>query len=59
MAAGLAAAKARGRKLGRRTVLYPEREAAVREMLAGGMNISQVARVTGIARATLYRHLAA
>lgn len=56
IAAGLAAAKSRGRKLGRRTVMDEEREAAVREMLASGMSISQVARVTGIGRATLYRH---
>ena len=57
--AGLAAAKARGRKLGRATVVSDERAAAVRQMLADGMNISQVARVTGISRATLYRHSAA
>jgi DNA invertase Pin-like site-specific DNA recombinase len=56
IAAGLAAAKARGRKLGRATVLPDERAAAIREMLAGGMSVSQVARVTGVSRATLYRH---
>ncbi len=54
--AGLAAAKARGRKLGRATVFSDERVAAVRDMLEGGMSMSQVARVTGISRATLYRH---
>lgn len=54
--AGLAAARARGHKLGRKTVLDEERVTAVREMLAGGMSMSQVARVTGIGRATLYRH---
>lgn len=56
IAAGLAAAKARGAQLGRRTVLSDERADAVRDMLAQGMSVSQVARVTGISRATLYRH---
>jgi DNA invertase Pin-like site-specific DNA recombinase len=56
IAAGLAAAKSRGRKLGRRRVLSDERLSVVREMLTTGMSVSQVARVTGISRATLYRH---
>ena len=56
VSAGLAAAKARGKKLGRASVLTDERKAAVREMLAGGMSVSQVARVAKIGRATLYRH---
>ena len=56
IAAGLQAAKARGRKLGRRSVIDDERTVVVRKMLADGMNASQVARVTGIGRATLYRH---
>jgi DNA invertase Pin-like site-specific DNA recombinase len=56
IAAGLASAKARGARLGRRTVLPDERLAAIREMLATGMSVSQVARVTGVSRATLYRH---
>ena len=56
IADGLASARARGRKLGRATVLPDERAAAIREMLAGGMSVSQVARVTGVSRATLYRH---
>lgn len=34
----------------------PERLDAVRSMLASGASMSQVARVTGISRATLYRH---
>ncbi len=54
--AGLASAKASGQKLGRASVISDERAAAVRQMLASGMNVSQVARVTGIGRATLYRH---
>jgi DNA invertase Pin-like site-specific DNA recombinase len=56
IAAGLAAARSRGAKLGRRTVLSDERASAVREMFSAGMSVSQVARVTGISRATLYRH---
>ena len=36
-----------------------ERASAVRVMLASAMSTSQVARVTGIGRATLYRHLGA
>jgi DNA invertase Pin-like site-specific DNA recombinase len=54
--AGLTAAKARGYKLGRRTVLSDERTAAVRSLLDGGMSMPQVARAVGISRATLYRH---
>lgn len=57
ISAGLQAAKARGRQLGRRTVLGDERMASVKEMLVGGMSMSQIARVTGVSRATLYRHI--
>lgn len=53
---GLAAAKARGRRLGRAEVITPERADAIRELLESGMSMSQVARVTGVGRATLYRH---
>jgi DNA invertase Pin-like site-specific DNA recombinase len=56
IAAGLAAARARGRHLGRNTALTAERLSVIREMLAGGASMSQVARVTGLGRATLYRH---
>lgn len=54
--AGIAAARARNRRLGRPSVVDDERAAVVREMLASGKSVSQVARVTGISRATLYRH---
>ena len=37
-------------------VINEERIAAIREMLDSGMSVSQVARVTGIGRAKLYRH---
>ncbi|MHB8689014.1 MAG: recombinase family protein [Candidatus Dormibacteraceae bacterium] len=53
---GLAAAKARNRKLGRPTVLTEERLADIREAIASGKSISQVARSMRISRATLYRH---
>ena len=53
--AGLAAARARGSRLGRPTVLSHERQDAVRGMLSAGSSVSQVARITGISRATLYR----
>ena len=57
IAAGLAAARKRGRHLGRKTVIDPEKENVIKEMLTSGMSRSQVARVTGIGRTTLYRHL--
>lgn len=46
-----------GSHLGRTyTVLSQERAAPIREMLGSAMSMSQVARVMGLARATLYRH---
>jgi DNA invertase Pin-like site-specific DNA recombinase len=58
--AGLAAARARGRVGGRKPVLTPEKAAAARKMYdAGEMPISEIARVLGVSRATLYRHLSA
>jgi DNA invertase Pin-like site-specific DNA recombinase len=56
IAAGLAAARARGSKLGRKTVMTDDRTALVRELLDGGASLSQVARTLRISRATLYRH---
>lgn len=56
IAAGLASARARNRKLGRPSVLNEERLADIREALASGKSISQVARSMRISRATLYRH---
>jgi len=53
---GLASARARNRKLGRPSVLNEERLADIREALASGKSISQVARSMRISRATLYRH---
>lgn len=54
--AGLAAARARGSHLGRPTVLSQKLAAPIREMLRSGMSMSPAARITGLARATLYRH---
>ena len=55
--AGLAAARARGRNGGRPVLLTPEKVAAAEAMRAGGQPIAQIARVLGVHRATLYRHL--
>jgi DNA invertase Pin-like site-specific DNA recombinase len=58
--AGLAAARARGRTGGRPTVWTPEKLQAARSMHASGEHdISTIARVLGVSRATLYRGLAA
>ena len=57
--AGLAAARARGRVGGRPTVWTDEKLQAARAMHATGEHdISSIARVLGISRATLYRGLA-
>ena len=55
--AGLAAARARGRTGGRPLALTPEKIAAAEAMRGGGQPIAQIARVLGVHRATLYRHL--
>jgi hypothetical protein len=38
-------------------MLTPEKVAAAQAMRAGGQSIVQIARVPGVHRATLYRHL--
>jgi DNA invertase Pin-like site-specific DNA recombinase len=55
--AGLEAARTRGQRLGRRSVMTPSRQRVVREMLERGESVAEVARATGVSRATLYRHL--
>jgi DNA invertase Pin-like site-specific DNA recombinase len=55
--AGVAAARARGRKPGRPTSLPPDRFTAARDLLAAGHNHSDVARTLHVARTTLYRAL--
>ena len=55
--AGLAAARARGRVGGRPTVWTPEKLATARSMLESGHDVSTVARVLGVSRASVYRML--
>lgn len=54
---GLAAARARGRKGGRRPVMSAEQVTAARRMLDAGDSTTAVAKIFGVHRATLYRHL--
>jgi len=55
--AGLAAARARGRTGGRPSAITREKLAAAHVMRASGQSMVQIARVLGVHRATLYRHL--
>ena len=55
--AGLAAAKARGQKLGRRRKLTPRQVEHGRALLDGGETGHAVAQTLGVSRATLYRAL--
>lgn len=55
--AGLAQARAEGRLGGRKTVMSPERVSVASALLAEGRPVSEVARVLGVGRATLYRAL--
>jgi transposase-like protein len=56
--AGLAAARARGKRLGRPPALTPEQLAEVRELLARpDSTVSGVARQLGVSRSTLYKYL--
>ena len=58
--AGLAAARARGRKGGRPTVMTPHKLAAARSLRATTeMTLTQIAAQLGISRTTLVTHLAA
>jgi DNA invertase Pin-like site-specific DNA recombinase len=58
-AAGLAAARARGRRGGRPTVWTPAKLATARAMHASGQHdIATIARVLGVSRASVYRALA-
>jgi DNA invertase Pin-like site-specific DNA recombinase len=52
--AGLAAAKRRGRKLGRRPVLSPKQIARARHMIQRGLSAQEVAGHFSVARSTLY-----
>lgn len=57
--AGLAAARARGRRGGRPRALTPEKLKTARAMHSSGdHDVSSIARVLGVSRATIYRALA-
>lgn len=53
--AGLAAAKRRGRMIGRRPALTPAKLAHARLLIAGGETPAEVARSMQVGRSTLYR----
>ena len=56
--AGIAAARARGKRLGRPPALTPEQLRDVRELLLRpGQTVAGVAREVGVSRSTLYKYL--
>ena len=57
--AGLQAARARGRVGGRPTVFTEERRKTALAMRSAGEDVSTIARVLGVSRASVYRSLAA
>ena len=60
--AGLAAARARGRKGGRPTVMTPEKLAVARQMIDdpdADHTVTTVAKTIGVSRSALYRAMAA
>jgi DNA invertase Pin-like site-specific DNA recombinase len=58
--AGLAAARARGRRGGRPTVMTPAKLVAAQELYAGGrLTLGQIATQLGVGRSTLVKHLGA
>ncbi|MCD2196575.1 recombinase family protein [Actinomycetospora endophytica] len=55
---GLAAARARGQRLGRPPALTPEQVHQARTMLARPENsVASIARMLGVSRSTLYKHV--
>jgi len=57
--AGLAAARARGRMGGRKPSLTPRKVKVARQMYAEqDCTVAEIAKVLGVSRATIYRHLA-
>lgn len=55
---GLAAARARGRMGGRKPSLSPKQIQLARQMYAeGDTKVAEIAKVLGVSRATIYRHL--
>jgi DNA invertase Pin-like site-specific DNA recombinase len=57
--AGMAAAKRRGQKLGRRRKLTVEQIRHARQLIVGGESPGTVARSRGVGRSTLYEALKA
>lgn len=56
--AGLTAARARGRMGGRKPSLSPKKIQVARKMYADGdSTVTEIAKVLGVSRATIYRHL--
>lgn len=55
--AGLAAAKRKGKRLGRRPALFGPQIEHARKLIAGGESASDVAKTLNVARSTLYLHL--
>lgn len=56
--AGLAAARARGRVGGRRSALTPQKAAVARRLYDSREHtVAEIAKVLGVSRATIYRHL--
>jgi DNA invertase Pin-like site-specific DNA recombinase len=55
--AGLAAARARGRRGGRPSVMTEERRALARRLYDEGKPLASIAETLAVSRATLYRHL--
>jgi len=55
--AGLQAARAQGRSGGRPTVMDPDKLAAAQARRERGESPTQIAKVLGVSRASIYRHL--
>jgi DNA invertase Pin-like site-specific DNA recombinase len=56
--AGLAAARARGKVAGRKPKLSPDQVAVAQRLHSDGKHtVSEIAKVLGVSRATIYRHL--
>lgn len=54
---GLAAARARGRKGGRKPAMSPAKIASAKKMYAEGNAIKEIAEILGVSRPTVYRAL--
>jgi DNA invertase Pin-like site-specific DNA recombinase len=54
---GLAAARARGRKGGRKAVMSPSKSDLAKKLYGEGVTVSQIAESLGVSRPTIYRSL--